>query len=140
MAYNESLRSISLDADASIAEATGVPGQPGASEPNSGKQYRFVKVTGAHIVGLATAAANERVIGVLQNKPQVVGQAATVAIAGVSLVQAGAAIAAGDGIKLSGTGTALVWVAGTDADALRVGVAIGACASGSVFPCLLRGI
>ena len=58
MAYDEAIRSISLDADSSIAVYTGVPGLPGSADPNGGKQYRFVKVTGAGTVGLATAAAN----------------------------------------------------------------------------------
>lgn len=139
MAYSETLRTISLDADSSLAEATGVPGTAGASEPNSGKQYRFVKVTGAHICGLATAAANERVIGVLQSKPQVTGQACTVAYQGVTLVQTAAGVTAGDGIKVNTTtGEGATWVAGTDADALKVGVAIDTAAAGALFSMLIR--
>lgn len=141
MAYTELLKSISLDSDSSIATYTGPPGVTGSASPNSGFQYRFLKVTGVRTVGLATAAANERVIGVLQNKPQVTGQAATVAVFGVSLVQAGGTVAAGDGIKVkTTTGEGITWVAGTDADALRVGVAITGAASGQLFSCLLRAI
>ena len=137
MAYTELLRSITLEADSSIAEATGVPGQPGASEPNGGKQYCFVKVTGAQTAGLATAAANEAVVGVLQNKPQVTGEAATVAIDGVSLVEAGGTIAAGAGVKVNASGKAVTWVAGTDDRDLRVGVAVTAGASGALMSVLL---
>lgn len=137
MAYTELLRSITLEADASIAEATGVPGQPGSSEPNSGKQYRFVKVTAARTAGLATAVANERVIGVLQNKPQRVGEAATVAVDGVTLVEAGGAIAAGDGVKVDANGRAVTWVAGTDDRDIRVGVAVLAGASGALTSVIL---
>ena len=106
MAYEESLRSISLDADASLAGYTGVPGTPGSAEPNYGKQYSFVKITGAHQVGLATAAT-DAVVGALQNKPQRLGQAATVGIRGVTNVTASAPIAAGDGVTSTATGTAV---------------------------------
>lgn len=140
MAYSELLHAISLEADSSIATYTGVPGTPGSAEPNSGFQYRFVKVTGAKTVGLATAAANEQVIGVLQNKPQVVGQAATVALSGVSLVQAAGTVNAGDGVKVNATGQAVAHVAGTDDESLRVGTAVTAGASGALFSVLIRTI
>ena len=106
MASNEALYSISLAADASVGMYTGVPGQPGSAVPNSGKQYRFVKVTGKEQCGLATAAA-DRVIGVLQNKPQQPGAAATVGIWGVSLVTAGGAVAAGDNVEADSEGRAV---------------------------------
>lgn len=106
MAFNERIESISLAADASIGIYTGVPGQPGAAVPNSGKQYRFVKVTGKSQCGLATAAT-DRVVGVLQNKPQMPGAAATVGIYGVSLLTAGAAVAAGDSVVSDAEGRAV---------------------------------
>jgi hypothetical protein len=137
VSYEEALKSISLDADASLAEWTSVPGQPGSADPNTGKMFRFVKVTGAHQVGLAVAAANEITIGVMQNKPQVVGQAATVAISGVSNVVAGGAVAAGDGIKVDAAGAGVKATAGTD-ETITVGVALGSAAAGQLFPCLLR--
>lgn len=137
MAYTELLRSITLEADSSIAVYTGPPGVTGSADPNGGKQYYFVKVTGAQTAGLATAAANERVIGVLQNKPQNVGEAATVAIDGVSLVEAGGTVAAGDGIKVNASGKGVTWVAGTDDRDLRVGVATTAGASGALMSVLL---
>ena len=103
MAYEELLKSISLDADSSLGIYTGVPGQPGSAVPNSGKQYTFVKVTGEHQVGLATAAGDV-VVGVMQNKPQKAGAAATVAISGVTNLVAGAAVSAGVSIVSDGTG------------------------------------
>lgn len=132
MSYEESLRSISLNADASLAVYTGVPSIPGAPATNYGFQYRFVKVTGANQVGLSTAAADESV-GVMQNKPQVTGQAATVAIAGVSNVMAGAAVAAGSKIAVDSTGRGITYATGK-----AVGIALGA-ASGAneLFPVLL---
>lgn len=138
MAYTELLRSITLEAASSIAEATGVPSQPGSSDPNNGKQYRFVKVTAAQTAGLATAAANERVIGILQNKPQVTGEAATVAIDGVSLCEAGGTVAAAAGVKVDANGKGVTWVAGTDDEGLCVGIALTAGASGALFSVLIR--
>ena len=106
MAFDESLRSISLNADASIAAYTGVPGLPGSADPNSGKQYRFVKVTGVQTVGLCTANTDAS-IGVVQSKPQVAGQAATVAIRGVSFVISGAAVTAGNEVTADAQGRAI---------------------------------
>src|SRR5262245_64107513 len=99
MAYEESLRSITLNADSSLGIYTGVPGQPGSPDPHGGKQYHFVKITGAHQVGLADAAA--AVVGVMQNKPQGAGQAATVAIDGVSKVVSDVALTASDARTVS---------------------------------------
>lgn len=135
MAYEEALRAISLDADSSIATYTGPPGVVGSASPNSGKQFRFVKATGAHQCGLATAASNEVVVGVLQNKPQVVGQAATVAIAGVSMMEAGGTITAGNIIKTDSVGRAVAGTPGTDT---ALGEALGSAASGQLVPVLLR--
>jgi hypothetical protein len=134
MAYEESLRSISLNADASLAVYTGVPGTPGSANPNYGRQYRFVKVTGANQVGLATAEADV-VIGVMQNKPQVNGQAATVAIHGVSMVMAGAAFDAGDAVTADSEGRA---VSGGTAGTER-GIALAAAGQANeLVPVLLQ--
>jgi predicted RecA/RadA family phage recombinase len=105
MAYEESIRSITLNADSSLAVYTGVPGQPGSADPNGGNQYRFVKVTGAHQCGRADAD-DTVIVGVLQNKPQREGNAATVAIRGVSKVVAAEAIEAGDLVYCSADGRA----------------------------------
>lgn len=117
MAYEESLRSITLNADSSLAVYTGPPGTPGAPNPHGGKQYHFVKVTGVHQCGIADA--DDVVIGVLQNKPQNAGNAATVGIRGVSKVVADVAIAAGSNIKCSADGQAATAGAGP-----TVGVAL----------------
>lgn len=138
MSYEESLRSITLDADASLAQYTGVAGLPGSASPNYGLMFRFVKVTGAHQCGLCTGASNEIPIGVMQSKPQVVGMAATVAIHGVSMVTAGGLIAAGSPVKVDSTGRAVAATPGTDA-ALYVGVALGgAGAANQLLPVLLK--
>lgn len=122
MAYEESLRSITLNADSSLAVYTGPPGTPGAPNPHGGKQYHFVKVTGVHQVGIADA--DDVVIGVLQNKPQNTGNAATVGIRGVSKVVADAAITAGANIKCSADGQAATAGAGP-----TVGVALTSAAN-----------
>lgn len=137
MAFEEGLRSISLNADATLAVYTSVPGQPGSADPNSGKQYRFVKVTGASQVGLADATANEIVVGVLQNKPQFTGQSATVAIRGVSKVQAGGNVNAGQAVKVKNTGEAVAATLPADA-ALVVGVAVTSGADGQIISVLLK--
>jgi hypothetical protein len=130
--YEESIRSITLDASASLAEYTGVPGLPGSANPNNGNQYRFVRVSGAHRCSLAETG--DLVVGVLQNKPQVTGAAATVAIRGISLVEAGGSIDAGDAIGVDNDGKGVV--AG-DGEAV-LGVAVGGAAAGQLVPVLLR--
>jgi hypothetical protein len=138
MAYDETLRRISLDADTSIGIYTGVPGMPGSADPNYGKQFCFVKITGEHTAGLATAATGEQVIGVLQNKPQHPANAASVAIrgaGGVSLVQVGTGgIAAGAPVKCDANGKAVTATPGTDP---IYGIAVESGAAGSVAPVLL---
>lgn len=109
MSYEENLRSRTLDADASIGIYTGVPGQPGSAVPNTGMQYRAVKVTGTHQCGLAVAGS-DNVCGVLQNKPQRPGAAATVGYEGVSNVMTGGVFAAGAEIVPDATGR---FIAGT---------------------------
>lgn len=130
MSYEESLRSVSFDADASIGIYTGPPGLPGSPSPHGAKQYHFVKVTGANQVGLA--GATDRVIGVLQNKPQQAGAAATVGIRGISNVVAGEAIDAGEEVGPNVSGAAAVAAAGAG-----IGIALQDAASGSLVPVLL---
>ena len=110
MAFEESLRAVSLLADSSIAGYTGVPGLAGSASPNNGKMYRFVKVTGKNTVGLATTKASDVSVGVLQNKPQVTGAAATVAIRGISFVESGGgatAVTAGGKVTCDSNGRAI---------------------------------
>ena len=131
MAYEESLKSITLDADASLGIYTGVPGLPGSASPNGGKQYTFVKVTGAHTVGLCTAATDV-IAGVLQNKPQNTGMASTVGIFGVSKVVAGGNVTAGNKVAPDANGAAV-------ADATNGKcIALGSGAAGDLIPVLLR--
>ena len=134
--YDESIRSITLDADATLAGYTGVPGLPGSASPNGGKQYYFTVVSGAHQCGLADNT-DTLIAGVLQNKPQVTGAAATVAIRGVSLVAAGATIAAGNAIVVDTDGRG-VPSGHAGAGSTVVGVAVGGAAAGQLVPVLLK--
>jgi hypothetical protein len=109
--YEENLRSYSANADASVGIWTGVPGQPGSAVPNSGMQYRALKITGANQVGLSTGAG-DLIVGILQNKPQKPGEASTVGYEGLSHAVAGAPVPAGvevipgaDGRFIPGAGT-----------------------------------
>ena len=77
----------------------------------SGKQYYFVKMDSDQQVILCTAAT-DKVIGILQNKPES-GEAATVRILGRSKVVADAALAIGDIISTQTDGQAQV-VAATE--------------------------
>ena len=129
MAYEESLRSISLDADATLGIYTGVPGTPGSANPNSGKQYCWVKVTGEHTVGLATAAA-DATVGILQNKPQGVGHAATVGFDGVSKAVCGGAVAAGAKVGPDTNGNTVTAASGP-------GIALASGTAGAIIPVLL---
>ena len=110
--YDENLRTLSAVADASIGIYTGPPGLPGSAAPNTGMMYRAVKITGTRTVGLATGAANEVVAGVLQNKPQQVGAAATVAFGGISNMISGGTIAAGDRVGADAQGRAVTVATG----------------------------
>ena len=132
MSYEESVRSITLEADVSVGFYTGIHNQPGAADPHSGKQYHFVTITAATTVGLSSAAGGA--IGVLQNKPQGVGHAATVGIRGVSNVMSGGAITAGDEVEVDADGAGVTQSAG-----VVVGTAIETCAgTGFLVPVLLK--
>ena len=130
MAYEESLRSISLDADATLGIYTGVPGTPGAANPNSGKQYCWVKVTGEHMVGLADATAGAPIVGILQNKPQGLGHAATVGFDGVSKAVCGGAVPAGSHVGPDANGNTVVAASGP-------GIALATGVVGGIIPVLL---
>jgi hypothetical protein len=140
MAYDEVLTSITLPAASGIASKTGVSGvDTPAGSDHGGKQYLFVKVDSSGNVDIA--AATDVPVGVLQNKPQVAGQAATVAISGVSRVVASGTVTAGSPVKLHATngGVVNVGTLATDlAAGLVVGIALKGGASGSIIPVALR--
>lgn len=134
MAYEESIRSITLNADSTLAVRTGVAGAPGSPTDNAGNQYRGVKVTGSHQVGLPSAVG-DGVVGILQNKPQVTSEAATVAIRGVSKVRMASTVAAGAVVYLAADGRGTSVATG----ATRLGIALTAGAAvDQLVPVLLQ--
>ena len=89
---------------------------------------------GAHKVGLATDPA-DAAVGVSQNKPQVLGEATTVATHGISMVQAGAALAAGLPVTTDSDGRAL----GLGTGDATYGITVGSSgAADELIPVLLR--
>lgn len=139
--YEETLVNITLDAHADIAVDTrhmvprGAAAVPAGASAAAGFQYRFVRVSGPHQCNLYTGAAGQIPVGVLQNKPQVDDHAATVAIHGISLVEAAGAIAAGAAVGADGTGRAAAAAAGDP----NLGIAIHAAdEAGQLIPVLLR--
>jgi hypothetical protein len=103
-----------------------------ASADLSTKQFYFVNVsaTGAAV----NTTAGGMVDGVLQNKPDALNKAATVAFSGVSKVVAGAAIAKGARVASSAAGKAVTGVATN----IGVGTALeAAAADGDLIAVLL---
>lgn len=124
--YEETLTSITLDAASNLAVDTRPPNE------GPGNQYRFVQISGGHQADLHTNATGEVAAGVLQNKPQVTDMAATVAISGISMVEADGAIGAGAQVGSDASGRA-------SSGALPVlGIAVReATAAGQLIPVLL---
>lgn len=97
-------------------------------------QFKFVKLAGANVT--AVSAITDKAIGVLQNKPDAAGKAATVMIDGVSRVRASGAIAAGVAIYMAADGSA---TSTQGASALAVGVSENAVAgAGELVSVLLK--
>lgn len=137
--YEETLVSISLDADSTLAVDTSPPyignTAPTGGSAAAGFQYRFVFISGDNTCGLFDGTNSGDVpVGVLQNKPQIEGMAATVAVAGVSLVEVGDdTITAGDALEVDDTGR----VEGEDGGVV-VGIALNGGEEGELIPVLLR--
>jgi len=141
MATNEAISTITAIADSTIGIFTGVPGMPGSADPNGGKQYHVVKqTTNPNEAGLANATTTKhRILGVLQNKPQSVGEAATVAVRGVTLVVVGiGGVSAGDALKVDANGAVITATIGSDADDLIVGLAVSDGAASGLASALLK--
>jgi len=75
-------------------------------------QYMFVKLDANGKI-VAIAAITDRAIGILQSDPNT-GQDGTVMLCGISLIKAGAAIAAGAQLGHDNTGRSKAIVPGTD--------------------------
>lgn len=106
-----------------------------AGQDLSTKQFLFMvqdstdgQVDPAGSAGVASA-------GVLQNKPTAAGQAASIAVLGVTKVVAGGAINPGAKVKTSNAGKAVA----ADSTSFALGIHIGkvAAADGDIIPVLL---
>lgn len=117
MAFEEIVQSITREASADL----------------SASQYCFVTINGSGQI--AVAAANSALtIGVLQNKPDAAGKAATVAVHGVSKVKVGTGgVAQGAEIATGAGGTVVAAAAGENV----VGFALEAGAANTVVPVLI---
>lgn len=74
----------------------------------TGKQYKFVKLTGDRTVNIA--GAGEQVEGVLQNTPEAAGYAAHVRGDGTTQIVLGGTVAAGAPLKSDANGDAVTAV------------------------------
>jgi hypothetical protein len=106
-------------------------------------QYKFVKLDSNGRVA-AMGAATDVPFGVLQNKPNALGVAAEVMVAGVSEIQADAALTPGNQIGTSADGQCDPKTPGTDTTEYVVGhVLIGASNAGEratiIFNCMNPG-
>lgn len=118
MSYNENMQTITLEAGADL----------------STKQYLFhAQATDGQIDPCGTQGIDS--VGVLQNKPDAAGKAATVAVAGVTKVVAAGAINPGALVMTDNAGKAVA--ASSTAIALGRHVGTVAAASGDVIPVLL---
>jgi hypothetical protein len=133
--YDESLRTITLNADSSLAVFTGPPGAPGSANTATqpGNQYRAVVVTGVRAAGRSNAN-NGTVVGILQTKPQYTGNAATIGFSGISKVMCSTNITAGAVVYCAADGTG----SNSNATAIKLGIALDtSTTTGSLVPVLL---
>jgi hypothetical protein len=98
---------------------------PSGADFSAGSQFRFCDVSSTGKVVNPTAGGS--VIGVRQNRPKA-DHAATVVNSGISIVEAGEAIAIGDLVATDSTGRAIVAASGE----LTVGRALEAATAAAV--------
>jgi len=104
----------------------------------SGGQYKCVAISASGSVNLVAASGGLQVDGVLYNKPGS-GEAATVVVAGVAKVIAGAAITAGAMVASDSGGLAITAISGALQRAF--GTCLVSCtAANAVVPVLLGSI
>jgi hypothetical protein len=111
MAYKESQISVTLEAGADL----------------SANQFHFVTVDSDGQLSVSTDGAAS--VGVLLNDPSAAGRAAEVCIGGVTRVEAGDDVTAGDAVASNATGEAIT--AGTDD--IILGTALTGGADGEVI-------
>ena len=98
-----------------------------AGEDLSAAQFKFVTLEADGQIDLADSAG-ERALGVLLNKPTA-GAAATVAMSGKVMVEAGASVTAGDQLQTDAAGDAITAAAGD----VVMGYALEDAVDGQIF-------
>jgi len=98
-----------------------------AGEDLSSSQFKFVTLESDGQVDLADSAG-ERALGVLLNKPTS-GKAATVAMTGKVMVEAGASVTAGDQLQTDANGDAITAASGD----VVMGYALEDAVDGQIF-------
>ena len=109
-----------------------------AGEDLSGQQYKFVTLETDGQIDAADAIG-EDCYGVLINTPSLVGEAATVVIRGVVMMEAGGTVAIGDKICTNAAGEAIDVNDSTSATTRHMGIALDAAADGERFRVELFG-
>lgn len=100
----------------------------------TGAQYHFVRYSAADTVNISSQDAAEDWVGVLQNKPNAAGRAATVQFAGETKITAGGSLTVNDLITTNGSGRA---AAATSGDMIMGRVQETAAADGDVIRMLI---
>lgn len=110
---------------------------PSAADLSTGNgQYRFVSVNTSS-QAIATVATTGHAIGVRQNKPRA-GEATTIVSNGISWVEAGEVVAAGETVKAMGATTAAGCAGDADTSADMIhGMCIVGGAAGELISVLL---
>jgi hypothetical protein len=108
-----------------------------ASADNRTNQLRFVKSSG-NLTGTVCAAATDKPIGVLQNKPNT-GEVMDILVTGVTKMILGGTVAAGDDLTSDASGRAITAVANAGANRI-MGVALQGGTVGLVVEVLLPGV
>lgn len=103
-----------------------------AAADQSASQFRFIDVD-TNGKGVTPSAAGQRVVGVRNNKPKS-GEAATVIVSGVSIVEAGAPVTVGADVMTDTSGRAIV--AATTGSAIA-GIALEAASGAGQFIAVL---
>lgn len=99
-----------------------------AGEDLSSHQFKFVTLESDGQVDAADSAG-ERALGVLLNKPDAAGKAATVAMTGKVMVEAGAAVTAGAQLQTNASGEAITAATGD----VVMGYALEDAVDGQIF-------
>ena len=94
----------------------------------STKQFYAMKLDSAGKVTTCTGTT-DKVIGILQNKPDADGKEAVIRMAGISKVNSDAALAIADAIGTSADGQLATYAQGTDTTKYNVGVVLVASAA-----------